>query len=168
MNPICVPPEALKDEEAFTAWFRRMKSSLFLAVDPNETSIDALTSTEVISRKFDIICRYYNLIFNGTDNTTRLDKTKRKHNSKTIDVVSTACVIILERFNVTLMGVGSAVSLNHSTLIYYRKRHTGRLAIRDFRSKYLRLIQLLEHERIIPAIKTEESESERVLSAILP
>lgn len=167
MDPICVPPNALESAEDFTVWFKKTRAMLYPEIDYEDSGINSLTTHEKVQNKFDTICRFYNLIFHGNDNTIDVVTKNRKHRCSKIDIIATVSEIILSRFQIRYIDLCRVIKVHHTTLIYYRKRHQGSLASREFKTKYLRLISILEHERIIPAIEGEEPESKWVLSSVL-
>jgi hypothetical protein len=167
MDNICVPNEALRNHLTFKDWYERVAYQLFQAELIQDKFKLMFTDEEKIKLIEEIMVRT-NLIFNDRAELVNYKgKKNRKWDSKITNIVSIASVIVLSNFKITYTKLGSLLGVNHSTLIYYVKRHAAYCVSRDYRAKYFKLLTQLQYERIIPTTQDEGSNPKRLLSAVL-
>lgn len=168
MSDIYVPPSALRSQLTFKDWYERVSYQLFQdAVEsPPKFDLEKLTPEQNIEF-VETVMRHVNNVF--YDNPELIDyKTKnRKYSCRKTDIISTTCIILLTNFKITYKEVANIFKLNHSTIIYYVKRHAAYCATGHYRSKYLRLLTQLQYERIIPTVKDKGYEPQQLVSTLL-
>lgn len=171
MQEICIPEEALKDEEAFKDWSIKTCLSLF----PDSKLIAKvlpLREPSEIKEYFDAILKYVTFVFKDDRSKFygrkfNMDPDRKKFNCLTVDLVSITCVVVMSHWKVGCTMMAKAIGKHHSTVIYYKKRHNNYLVMKDYKVKYLRLLNALYDKGIIYTIKASEPNSQRILRAAL-
>ena len=167
MDQILVPEFALKSESAFREWSIETCAFLFSAKARRAMANVYIMKESTIKEKFKIISKYVTLVFGISENELDLNPPTNKMTSVTVDVVTIACEVIMSHHNVGCSQMGRALDKNHSTILYYRRRHRNHLVMKDYKANYLRLLNLLYNEGIIQPIEKSESNSQRVLHSVL-
>lgn len=171
MQEICIPEDALKDEDSFKDW--SIKTCMNLFPDSKLTArLLPLREPSEIKEYFDAILKYVTFVFKEDrskvyDRKFNLNPQSNKLNCLTVDLVSIACVVVMSHWKVGCSLMGRAIGKHHSTIIYYRKRHHNYLMMKDYKIKYLRLLNALYDKGIIYTIKASEPNAQRILRAAL-
>lgn len=171
MDKIIIPPEALKDRETFRTWYIRVCQQLF----PNRNSEEfvvkfKLTGEELEQVKLiEEIMRYANLIYHGDFSVIPYKNKRRKLNCKYSDILGIAIYVMKNYYDITVVRLGKLLNMNHSSITYHVLKHKKLIPFEpDHQKKYLKLITLLEYEKIIPITERDGVNPKWVLPHGLP
>jgi hypothetical protein len=167
MDQILVPEHALKSESAFREWSIQTCLTLFPKNGSNYLKNYYSMDSSTIKQKFEMIAKYVSLVYSISENRVDLNPPSKKLKTVSVDIVSVTCEIIMSHFNVGCTKMGRILSKNHATIIYYRRRHRNFLGMKQYKMKYLSLLNLLYNEGIIQPITESERDSQRVLHPVL-
>lgn len=165
-NQICIPPEALISYRTFKDWSDRIAYQIFmLGSSPVKFNLELPIED---NRKFvETILRKVNFFYYGDDQLINYVDKNRKRNCSKIDIIATTCVIILNNFKIKYSELGKFFGVDHSTVIYYVKRHANYCISPDYKRKYINVLTHLQHERIIPAAEDKRHDPQQLVSTLL-
>jgi len=161
-DQIIVPESALATKHTFKEWFVEVYAKLFeqkvtVRLDQDEFPTDPGIADLLINN---IVCRV-NLLLNGKYEVPyRFDASKtRKYTNKNSDVIGLASTIILDNYTITTVRLAKLLKLDHSSIIYYRKKTHDQLAVsKKFRETYLRIMAHLQKSELLSRIKIKDPE----------
>jgi len=152
-QPVTIPEYALQDKHTFKDWFIDVYARLFEkkvtvkleeSAFPEDDEEAKLLIENIISR--------VNFLINGDYSMPyRFDASKtRKFTNKNSDVMGIAVAIIMDNYVITSVRLAKLLKLNHSTIVYYKKKIRDILSVnKKYRDTYLRvLLNLQKHELI--------------------
>lgn len=166
MENISVPVAALRNQYTFQDWYERMAYQLFHTGD-NPPRFEISHSEEEKIKALERILVCINYVYNDSADLIDYKNKKRKHNCSKINVISTAAMIILSYWKITYKELGKLLGVHHTTIVYYLHRHSGSCKSRDYKEKYFKVINLLEHEKTIPTLTGKKDNSKLLVSSLL-
>lgn len=157
---IIVPESALATKHTFKEWFIEVYAKLFeqkvtVRLDQDEFPTDPGIADLLVKN---IICRV-NLLLNGKYEVPyRFDASKtRKYTNQNSDVIGLASTIILDNYTITTVRLAKLLQLNHSSIIYYRKKVHDQLAVsKKFRETYLKIMSHLQKNELLVRVKIKD------------
>ena len=166
MDQILVPEHALSSESAFREWSIQTCATLFPKNEANYLKNYYAMTDGTVKEKFDLITKYVTLVFGISEKNVDLNPPSKKLRTISVDIVSVTCEVLMSHYKVGCAKMGRILEKNHSTIIFYRRRHRNFLMMKDYKSKYLRLLNLLYNEGIIQPVKESECDPQRVLHPV--
>lgn len=168
MSQINIPLEALKDEETFRYWYARISQQLFPVSSKHHLKNMTNEIYDKRLEKVECIMKYVNMMYNKEFVLIPYRQKKRKLKCKYADIMGTTIYIIRANFNITVVELGKLLNISHTTVSYYIKKHAGLIKIDPkYKEKYLKLVRILEDEKIIPITKNSKSDSKWLLPDVL-
>lgn len=163
---ICVPKAALRNHLTFKDWYNRISYNLFqFGQKPHRFDVE-MNSEEKLEF-IENIMKYVNLVYHGSFHLIDYKTKNKKWSCAKTDVAAITCIIILDNFNITYTELGKYFGLHHSTVVYYVKRHSNYCMSSDYRNKYFKLINTLQHEGIIPTTEGQRYKSQQLVSSTM-
>ena len=154
MNDICVPNSALESEEEFREWYLRMTARLFPQVQ--KVYVPEIQEKDVeinIISTFERILSWTNYIYNNDWSIIPYQNKNGRATKKFIDVISTACNILLSYYDIAKKSFARMINLNHSNITYYIRRHNSSCMYKEYVRKYNKLLICLRDEGIISTVQ---------------
>lgn len=166
MDQILIPEYALSSESAFREWSIQTCATLFPRNGGNYLKNYYTMTDSTVKEKFDLITKYVTLVFGISEKNVDLNPPSKKLRTISVDIVSVTCEILMSHYKVGCVKMGRILEKNHSTIIFYRRRHKDFLMMKEYKAKYLRLLNLLYNEGIIQPIEESERNPQRLLRAV--
>lgn len=170
MGQIYIPVEALKDRETFKDWYYRLCNQLFPDdKDADKSAKFKLTENDLEQVKLiERIMQCANLIYYGDYQLVPYKEKNRKLRSRYADIVGVAVYIIRNYYDINIQDIGKLFHLHHSSISYYLKKHGGLVRLNyKYKEQYLKLIRLLEDEKIIPIAQEGRPYTKQLLPTVL-
>lgn len=171
MDKIIIPPEALEDRETFRNWYIRICQQIF----PNQNGSEHIFKFKLTGedqeklKLIERIMQYTNLIYNGDFSLIPYKNKRRKLNCKYSDVLGITIYILRNYYEITTTQLGKLLNMNHSSITYHAIKHSNLIPFEpEHKKKYIKLVTLLEYEKIIPVIEEGKTHSKWVLPTVLP
>ncbi len=167
MSTLVIPEKALVNSEAFKSWCSEAHKALF-GCPFMERKIDRRFPTHKPEEGLELLNRIMskvNLILYDDPIPPIITNKPKKYSTKTSDVVSVSCCIIIEQYDVKLSHLSKIMGLNHSSLIYYKKKldilfFNGK---EPFVKKYATILMTLLNSGVLPSLKTPRPEVEKYI-----
>jgi hypothetical protein len=154
MSDICVPNSALESEEEFRNWYLRMTARLFPQVEKvyvSEIPTDEIEAS--IVKTFERILSWTNFIYNNDWSVIPYKNKSGRATKKFLDVISTACNILLSYYDIAKKSFARMININHSNILYYIRRHNASCMYKEYVRNYNKLLICLRDEGIISTIQ---------------
>lgn len=167
MSTFTVPEKALYNSNEFKDWCAQVHQELFGCPFIERT----------IDRKFPIhneeqarfilnqIISKVSLVLFDDPNIPIVFTKPKKHPTKVSDILAVTAYLIMEQYDVKLIRLSELMGLNHSSLIYYKKKVDAMFfyAKDTFTKKYARILMTLLNTGVLPSIKTPRPEVEKYI-----
>lgn len=167
MSTLVIPEAALVTSNAFKDWCSKAHETLF-GCPFLERHTDRKFPTHNVEKGmalFNQIMSKVNFVLNEDPVPPIITNKSKKYPTKVSDIVSVTCCVIIEQYDVRLSHLSKLIGLNHSSLIYYKKKldilfFNGR---DPFVKKYAMILMTLLNSGILPTIKTPRPEVEKYI-----
>jgi chromosomal replication initiation ATPase DnaA len=171
MGQLLVPEWATQSKESFREWFCLIYSQLYEQPVDNRRLRKHLNfyPPEERIKIAESIMQRVNLVLYGKNVVPEYKEKKKKVNCKIGDVLCITAYVLKTQFTVTLQDIATLFSCkSHCTILYYVRNHKGRCETnRRYRTNYENLLKILRDERLIPIVEETQSDSKRILPAVL-
>lgn len=167
MSTLIIPESALSNSNAFKDWCSAVHQELF-GCPFIERKIDRrfpLHNKEEGMALFNLIMSKVNLVLFGDPTIPKIGFKIKKYPTRISDVIAVTCFIIVEQYDVKLSHLAKMIDLNHSSIIYYKKKidimfFNGRDV---FIKQYARILMTLINTNILPNIRPPRPEVEKYI-----
>jgi hypothetical protein len=165
MRNIIVPESALETSDKFKQWFSMMYAELFgdpLVMKLQRTGFPK--DPERATALLEMMLKHVNLILFGDPNLPYFKTKTKRFSGRISDVLAVTAHLILEQYAIQLVELGNHLSVNHATVIYYRKKVNDRLCVdKKFASAYIRILLSMQRAGLIDTIKIAHPELSKLL-----
>jgi hypothetical protein len=167
MSTLIIPETALVTSNAFKDWCSKAHETLFGCpfIDRTTDRRFPTYNTEKGMALFTDIMSKVNFVLNEDPVAPDITNKNKKYPTKISDVISITCCIIVEQYDVRLSHLSKMIGLNHSSLIYYKKKLDALFfnGKEPFVKKYAMILMSLLNSGILPTIKTPRPEVEKYI-----